>query len=81
MKTTNDPKAAPVDVKRQIFSVHSLVHTLSTRCPQLIHKRRAAVASRDHFSTSDAANFRSTPPRFDLSNENPLRVPMMRAGR
>jgi hypothetical protein len=81
MRARKQQSSASRGVKQKIFPVHSLIHTLSTRCPQLIHKAALADASRDHFSISDAANSRSMPLRFNLSNKNDCSVPMMRAGR
>jgi hypothetical protein len=81
MKATKQPKAGRARVKRMIFRAYRLLHTLSTRCPQLIHNRAARDASRGHFSISGAAESRWTAARFDLSNRNDGRVSMMRAGR
>jgi hypothetical protein len=77
-KTTD---SGATSVKQKIFSVHSLVHTLSTHCPQLIHNAAAGDAPRDHFSINRIADLRSTPSHFDLSNKNAGYVSMMRAGR
>jgi len=81
MKTTTGLKIAGADVKQKIFSVHSVVHTISTLCPQVIHNAAGADAPRDHFEISGASNFRSTHARFNLSNKKFFAVSMMRAGR
>jgi len=81
MKTTNQPNAAYAAVKRMIFPAYRLVHNLSTHCPQLIHSPIEGDASRDHFSISEAVDFRLKRLRFDLSNENDFAISMMRAGR
>jgi hypothetical protein len=81
LKATDERNLAAAGVKRKIFSLHRLVHTLSTFFPQLIHSPGSTVAPRDHFSISAAPDFRLTPPRFDLSREKVFAVSMMRAGR